>query len=68
MIYYTLYSITSTTSKYAENHKQNFPFFSVLCTQADKQPLIQGVLIHGMCNFQVRAATAASQANAELDV
>ena len=36
MIYYTLYSITSTTSKYAENHKQNFPFFSVLCTQHSK--------------------------------
>ena len=29
--------------------------------------LIQGILIHGMCIFRVRAATAASQANAELD-
>ncbi len=33
--------------------------FSVLCTQADKRILLQGVLINGMCLFGVRAATAA---------
>ena len=35
--------------------------FSVQSTQADKRTLIQGVLIHGMCNFEdgTRAATAA---------
>ena len=35
--------------------------FSVLCTQADKRILLQGVLINGMCLFKdgTRAATAA---------
>ncbi len=33
--------------------------FCVLCTQADKRTLIQGVLVNGMCLFGVRAATAA---------
>ena len=33
----------------------------------DKRTLIQGALIHGMCLFEVRAATAARKGSAELD-
>ena len=33
--------------------------------QADKRKLIQGILIHGMCIFRVRAATAARNWSAE---
>ena len=34
--------------------------------QADERKLIQGILIHGMCIFRVRAATAARNWSAEL--
>ena len=57
-----IFAISSSRDKNScHNFARLSAWLSAPLAQADKRKLIQGILIHGMCIFRVRAATAASK-------